>query len=287
VQDIGPSETIPYSESSSVITVVSDGTNIVNLPFVPVLSNSDHWFTDFGFTFKGSYNGASGYTINDIVIYNNSYYVNIKTYVFDVNTPILPTNKTYWQMYNTTVPVGYGQCDQIEVFIAGYEDAVNWTTNINYSVGTIVVVASYTYRCISSHTSSDNFLSDSAHWKFFVGNLRLKKQPYKIHNETKAPYSPAGDVQFDADFAVDGTSASLRLTNLIPLGTNVRVVVRKGTNWDSSLNIQYDTNAIANFLKSAPGIWYSDKIAVTQTNTTFTDSFDNSSTGFDDSTDTW
>ena len=287
VQDIGPSETIPYSESSSVITVVSDGTNIVNLPFVPVLSNSDHWFTDFGFTFKGSYNGASGYTINDIVIYNNSYYVNIKTYVFDVNTPILPTNKTYWQMYNTTVPVGYGQCDQIEVFIAGYEDAVNWTTNINYSVGTIVVVASYTYRCISSHTSSDNFLSDSAHWKFFVGNLRLKKQPYKIHNETKAPYSPAGDVQFDADFAVDGTSASLRLTNLIPLGTNIRIVVRKGTNWDSSLNIQYDTNAIANFLKSAPGIWYSDKIAVTQTNTAFTDSFDNSSIGFDDSTDTW
>lgn len=37
VQDIGPSETIPYHESAVVENVVSDGTNIVPLKFVPTL----------------------------------------------------------------------------------------------------------------------------------------------------------------------------------------------------------------------------------------------------------
>jgi hypothetical protein len=64
-------------------------------------------------------------------------------------------------------------------------------------------------------------------------------------------------------------------------------VRRTGTSWDSSLNIQYDDNAVANFLKATPGIWYNDKIVRTTNNAGFTGSFDNSSTGFDDSTDTW
>ena len=158
--------------------------------------------------------------------------------------------------------------------------------NVEYTVGIIIKVASYNYRCITSHTSSTNFLADSANWQFFIGNLRLKKKPYKVHNETIAPYSPAGDVQLDAEFAVDGVSSSLRLTNLIPAGTQITVVRRKGISWDSSLNIQYDNNNIATFLKATPGIWYSDKVGLT-TSTTFTGSFDNSSAGFDDNTDQW
>jgi hypothetical protein len=286
VQDIGPSETLPYSESSLVTTVISTGTNIVPLPFVPTKSGIKQWFTKLGFTLKDNHNGANGYTINDVVIYNNLYYVNIKTYVFDKKNIILPTNKVYWELYDTKVPVGFEQCDELEVFIAGYNDAIEWIEKTSYTVGVIVKVASYTYRCISAHTSSTNFLNDKANWQFFVGNLRLKKQPYKVHNETISPYSPAGDVKLDAEFAVDGVSPSLRLTNLIPAGTQITVVRRKGTRWDSSLNIQYDDNAIANFLKATPGIWYHDKVVLT-TSTTFTGTFDNSSTGFDDSTDTW
>jgi hypothetical protein len=286
VQDIGPSETLPYSENSTVTTVISDGTNIVALPFVPEKSGISQWFTKLGFVFKDSHNGALGYTVNDVVIYNNLYYVNIKTYIFDEKHLILPTNNTYWKLYDTKIPVGYSQCDQVEVFIAGYNDAIEWIEKTTYTVGIIVKVASYTYRCIATHTSSTNFLSDSANWQFFVGNLRLKKQPYKIHDESIAPYSPAGDIKLDAEFAVDGVSASLRLTNLVPLGTQITVVRRKGVSWDSSLNIQYDTNDIANFLKATPAIWYNDKI-VSTTSTAFKGTFDNSSVGFDDSTDTW
>jgi hypothetical protein len=208
-----------------------------------------------------------------------------------VPLPFIPekANATwsYSTGYTSSIPAGYGQCDHLEVFIAGYNDAIDWLPNTSYSIGVIVKVASHTYRCILSHTSSTNFLNDNANWQFFVGNLRLKKKPYKIHNETVAPYSPAGDVQLDAEFAVDGTSANLRLTNLIPDGTIVTVVRRTGTSWDSSLNIQYDDSAVANFLKATPGIWYHDKIVRTTNNAGFTGSFDNSSTGFDDSTDTW
>ena len=286
VQDIGPSETLPYTEKPVVTTVISDNSNIINLPFVPVLSNIDSWFTDFGFTLKGDYDGASGYTVNDVVIYNNLYYANIKTYIFDAENIILPTNDIYWTLFDTKVPVGYGSCDQIEVFIAGYNDAIEWIENTAYTVGIIVQVAGYTYRCIADHNSSTNFLSDADNWQFFVGNLRLKKKPYKIHNESVAPYSPAGDIKLDAEFAVDGISSSLRLTNLVPAGTQITIVRRKGTSWDSSLNIQYDTNDIANFLKATPAIWYTDKI-VPSSSTVFKGTFDNSSVGFDDSSDTW
>jgi hypothetical protein len=236
VQDIGPAETLPYSESSKTTIVISDGTNTVPLPFIPEKSTAT-WLYATGFT--------------------------------------------------SSIPTGYGQCDHIEVFIAGYNDAIDWLPNTSYAIGVIVKVASYTYRCVATHTSSTDFLSDGANWQFFVGNLRLKKKPYKVHNETIAPYSPAGDVQLDAEFAVDGVSASLRLTNLIPAGTQITIVRRTGTSWDSSLNIQYDDNAVANFLKATPGIWYHDKIITTTNNNRFTPLFDNSNTGFDDSTDTW
>ena len=209
VQDIGTAETLPYSESSLITTVISDGTDIISLPFVPVKSAT-------------TWSYAAGFT--------------------------------------STIPAGYGQCDQIEVFIAGYNDAIEWLPGVEYTVGILVKVASYTYRCVVDHTSSTDFLADDANWQFFIGNLRLKKQPYKVHNETIHPYSPAGDVQLDAEFAVDGTSSNLRLTNPIPVGTQVTIVRRKGVSWDSSLNIQYDDNAIANFLRAEPGIWYRDKV---------------------------
>jgi hypothetical protein len=53
-----------------------------------------------------------------------------------------------------------------------------------------------------------------------------------------------------------------------------------GTDWDSTLNIQYDSGAITEFLKATPGIWYSNN----NISTTFTGTFDNRATGFFDST---
>ena len=205
VQDIGSSETIPYTDDIIVEQIVSDGTHYISLDFKPTKSD-DQWSFDTGFV--------------------------------------------------SSIPTGYGQCDDIEVFVGGYDTTLTWEPGVYYTAGTIVNVGSYTYRCITNNVSSTSFSNDSAHWQFFVGNIRLKKMPYKVYNVNQAPNSPAGDMQFDADYSVDGTTNRIRLTNLLAAGTKVTVVKRTGKRWDSTLNIQYDTTKIAEFLKETPGIWY-------------------------------
>lgn len=259
VQEIGPTESIPYVDSSIVEQVISDGESIViPLNFVPAKSNSEQWFTNFGFTLMGNYNIAGSYNVNDVVIYNSLYYVNIKSYVFDSTLTILPTNATYWKLYNTTVPVGYGQCDEIEVFVGGYDTSVDWIPNVTYLPGIIVTLGSYTYKCLTEHTSTSNFKNDISNWTFFIGNIRLKKSPYQMHNENQAPNSPLGDIKLDAEFSVDGTSPAIRLTHKLSFGTRITIIKRNGIDWDSNTNIQYDNSKIAEFLKSTPGVWYAE-----------------------------
>jgi len=235
VQDIGPSETIPYVETSITEQVKSDGTHIVPLTFIPTKSAND-WSYAGGFT--------------------------------------------------SSIPAGYGQSDDIEVFVGGYS-SIPWEFNVEYNVDDIVEVGSYTFRCITAHTSSTTFREDNSYWTFFIGNIRLKKLPYKVHNVNNAPESPDGDVQLDAEFAVDGESKELRLTHQLAFGTRVTVVKRTGTAWDSTTNILEDDNKIARFLRAAPGIWYSNigkyesKAGIPSTFDSSAGTFDSTSITFD------
>jgi hypothetical protein len=104
----------------------------------------------------------------------------------------------------TIINLGFApdSANSIEVFVGGYDDATEWTANTSYSLGKIVRVGPYTYRCIGANTSSSSFIADSKYWTFFVGNTRLKKTAYSVFNINNAPYSPAGDVSFPADFVV-------------------------------------------------------------------------------------
>ena len=113
----------------------------------------------------------------------------------------------------------------------------------------------YTYRCLNTHTSSLKFSLDSAKWIFFVGNIRLKKTSYKIHNVNNAPYSPEGDVIMPADFTVDGSTAAITLTNIPPVGIFITVVRKTGISWDVD-GLFNANNKVANFIKEEPGIWY-------------------------------
>jgi hypothetical protein len=229
VQEIGPSETMPYAETSTVQQVVSDGTNTLPLTFVPTKS-LDTW--------------------------------------------------TYTTGYESAIPAGYGQSNDIEVFVGGYDNTAVWASGVEYSIGTVVNVGSYTYRCITDHTSSTVFNNDSTNWQFFIGNIRLKKKPYKVHNVNQAANSPEGDIQIDADFAVNGTSKELRLTNKLSFGTRVTVVKRTGIAWDDTANILTSDTKIARFLKGSPGVWYTSMKQLSTT-TPETSSFDSTSTRFD------
>ena len=167
----------------------------------------------------------------------------------------------------------------IEVFVGGYK-SLPWTDNISYAIDDIVEVGSYTYRCVTAHTSSPAFVTDASKWTFFVGNIRLKKLPYQVHNINKAPESPDGNEMLAAEFSVDGVSKQLQLTNLLSFGTRVTVIKRSGTAWDSNTNILADTSKIAKFLKAAPGIWYSN-IGKYENKTGVPSTFDNTNGTFD------
>jgi hypothetical protein len=204
VQDIGVSETIPYTETTIIDQIKSDGTNIVPLTFIPTQHTAE-W--------------------------------------------------EYSQGFVSSIPQDFGQTNEIEVFVGGY-DIAPWAPGVSYIAGIVVEFGSYTYRCISNHTSSESFNTDDVNWTFFVGNIRLKKEPYKVHNINNHPDSPEGDIQLDADFAVDGVSNSLRLTNNLKFGTRVTVVKKTGVAWDSTVNVIDSDNKISRFLKAAPGVWY-------------------------------
>ena len=230
VQDIGPSETIPYIETSTIEQVVSDGTTIVPISFVPSV------------------------------------------------VPSYSTQHNY---------------DAIEVFVGGY-DITDWLPNTNYFVGDIFSYASYTYKVTVNHTSGSTWgavvttiqedgtiisknISANTVYTFFVGNIRLRKTPYTVHNINIAPNSPEGDITLPADFTVDGVSKQITLLTPLTVGTRVTVIKRTGINWDTSLNTD---SKISNFLKATPGISYSPLRTQVPTIDAVT-SFDNSNGTFD------
>jgi hypothetical protein len=210
VQDIGASETIPYVEDVHIETIISDGTNNVDLNFIPAKADNTYtWFTQFGLTLTGDFYNFKSYAVNDIVVYNNLYYKCIKAITASstaLNTLYTPANTTYWTPYST-IPATHGQSDTLEVFAAG---------------------------------------------------TRLKKKPYMLYNAANGPESPAADVHYTAEFAVDGTTRSVRLTTAIPFGTSITVVEKRGVDWDGKQtpNILNDDNKIAKFLKATPGVRY-------------------------------
>ena len=177
--------------------------------------------------------------------------------------------------------------DDIEVFVGGY-NIQTWSgasvgnQGKSYFIDDIVQYHGYTYKCNTNHTSSNTFTDDVEFWDFFIPNIRLNKNSYKVHNINLHQYSPEGDVTFPADFSVDGLTNKVLLNTAVDIGTIVTVVKRTGKEWDSVVNIMDDDSKIAQFLKATPGIWYSgiENYALT-INTQ--EQFDNSDVTFDNS----
>jgi hypothetical protein len=221
VTEIGSTETIPYTDETIVTQRVSDGTNIVPLDFIPAI-----------------------------------------------------TANLRGKRYNTQ-----HDHDSIEVFVGGYDASISWAPGIDYTVGTIVTIGTYTYKVTAYHQSGATFKSPvttlttvdgvrtvvatnvdyTSAYEFFIGNIRLKKSEYTMFNTNIAPYSPEGDLTMPADFEVDGTTPVISLTSALPVGTHITVIRRICSEaWDAIINIQEDTNRVANFLKAQPGTWYTD-----------------------------
>ena len=208
------------------------------------------------------------------------------------------------------VAPAYGQTNEIDVFVGGYDESITWTANTVFEADQIVTINSYTYRITAMHRSGASFNSAVTTLEldgniiktkqtnvaattvrtFFVGNIRLKKHPYAVYNVGVAPESPEGDVAFSADFAVDGINAQLVLTNRLSPGTVVTIIQRQGKTWtENNEPLQTSTSKIAKFITAVPGIWVTGNL-VTSTQTTVpstTTTFDNVSGTFDNDNNTF
>jgi hypothetical protein len=68
--------------------------------------------------------------------------------------------------------------------------------------------------------------------EMFVGGRRKYKTSRSVYNETTGLTSPAADILVEADFAVDGTTGYVRLTEPVEnAGTRITVIKRTGTVW--------------------------------------------------------
>jgi hypothetical protein len=65
----------------------------------------------------------------------------------------------------------------------------------------------------------------------FVGGRRLSKSSYEVYNEDVAASSPDADFTKEADFAVDGETPFIRLTEPVPAGIRITVLRRTGKTW--------------------------------------------------------
>jgi hypothetical protein len=90
----------------------------------------------------------------------------------------------------------------------------------------------------------------------FAAGRRLRKDPVDVYFEQNGASSPDADVQAEAEFSVNGSSAFIRLTNALPAGTRVTVIKRTGRSWyergentaTKGITLLENDTAIANFI---------------------------------------
>jgi hypothetical protein len=262
-QDLNWNDTTIVVEDASVLEVPNPSGNIPGV--IEIRGERIEYFTVTGNVLGQLRRGTAGtgvYNLNKAGTFVQCIGISERIPYADSTSKSVVTSSG-----GTQVTLGFPIVNQnaISVFVGGYNDASAWAPDTSYSVGDIVTVGPYTYRCAVEHTSASTFVINEADWVFFVPNIRLQKAPYEMFNVNVAPYSPAGDVSFPADFTVDATNI-LTLSNPLGFGTDITLVSQSGSAWDSytsgktnpPVNILTDTGTIANFIRAVPGIWYTD-----------------------------
>jgi hypothetical protein len=65
----------------------------------------------------------------------------------------------------------------------------------------------------------------------FVGGRRLRKTPLTVYDQALGPVSPNADKEIEAEFAVDGVTPYIRITETPSAGTRITVIKRTGSTW--------------------------------------------------------
>jgi hypothetical protein len=313
----GPTDLVLDGTNASQNGATQQGSVVYSfvIPTQTVAPATNIYYTITG-VIPAQYNGTflcTSSTINSITIafpINYGQITTLPTAISSTNTITLsyPTDPGAYNTITTatiSAPV-YGQADDIDVFVGGYDASTVWEPNTTFTAGQLVTINSYTYKITATHTSGKTFNSTvttldtlgniiakgvkaTTVRQFFVGNTRLKKHPYSVYNVDIAPDSPAGDVTFIADFAVDSVNKELILSNKLIPGTKVTIIKKTGNIWATDTgDIATSTTSLAKFLKLKAGISYQGLPKISTVSATpNTPTVQTNNVGFDNTTNTF
>jgi uncharacterized protein YkvS len=222
IQDVVLAQPLNYFDTSMT---VSDASNLINPTFnqlgiVQINGEKIQYLSKDGNVLKDLRRGIFGTAIGEL--YNTG------SVVVDVNTLENLPYRDYQEKYSV---ISDGSTLLVGPLPAGeYGDPTEETglkyvpkSRLNKTTGAAVP---FTYR---SSIPTDHYPCDEV--EVFVGGRRLRKDPTTVFDPTVGAYSPAGDVQLEAEFSVDGTTPYVRLTSAVAAGTLITVIRRHGNTW--------------------------------------------------------
>jgi hypothetical protein len=233
-------------------------------------SNTTYWAQMVsGLSARGTYNGATAYQVNDLVVSGANTYRCIAA-----STGNQPPNATYWEVfvqglasqgaYNAAT--AYGVNDVVvhggsvyrcianstgneppnatywEQLVGGYKHRGTWATATDYKVNDAVIHLGQSYRALANHTSGTFYtdFTSSSRWQRFASG-----------QQSRGVYTN-GTAYFQGDLVSVGTAPNLDyylcLTDHIANGVNIT----DGTeiaNWQLLISGTY--TATASFLQYA------------------------------------
>jgi hypothetical protein len=117
------------------------------------------------------------------------------------NVQVGTTGTSWYRGVDNNIPMGYGQCNELEIFVSG---------------------------------------------------RRLRKHPTTVWDSDTGPDSPSGDIQLEAEFAVDGINNWIRVTEIPPEGAVIVIQKRIGQRWTASgESLAVATSGAATFIRAA------------------------------------
>lgn len=116
------------------------------------------------YTWKGNWTGATTYNRDDIVRYGGSSWVCIRQH----------TSQTFAADLAYTVPGDTAPSPAWVKMVEGGTFRGAWQGSTLYNPTDIVVEGGQVYYCITSHTSSSFFNSDTANWQVYFSNIKFR-----------------------------------------------------------------------------------------------------------------
>ena len=262
VRDQGPSQTIPYKDEVETVVLVADGflsasTQFTNTPGVSVTSVN----------YANPVNNGTAFPLGGqtVTVRGTGFKSNVEVFVGDTLCPTTFISSTELTFVNPAKTVG------------AYDLVVNNpAVIINGNIipaSSVVAPGAIKYLQILLpyapivRTSNVQNPAEVGNWyrssipeeywqaldiEVFVGGRRLRKTPISIWTESVGPDSPSGDVQFEAEYAVNRNEGQyVRLTEAPPKGSKIVIQKKLGQSWtQNGVQLVDSTSDQAKFIRA-------------------------------------